>query len=172
MSELQGRKVLLGVTGSIAAYKAATLTRLLIKAGAEVKVIMTPAAATFVTPLTLSTLSKHPVWTDVSSEGSWNNHVELGLWADLMIIAPATATTLSRLAQGLCDNMLVAVYLSARCPVYFAPAMDVDMWRHPSTQQNVNRLLSYRNHSGSSRSAFCRRRTERQKNTAYRRAYL
>jgi len=142
---LQGKKILLGITGSIAAYKAATLTRLLIKAGAEVKVIMTPAAATFVTPLTLSTLSKHPVWTDVSSEGSWNNHVELGLWADLMIIAPATATTLSRLAQGLCDNMLVAVYLSARCPVYFAPAMDVDMWRHPSTQQNVNRLLSYGN---------------------------
>jgi phosphopantothenoylcysteine decarboxylase/phosphopantothenate--cysteine ligase len=142
---LQGKKILLGISGSIAAYKAAQLTRLFVKAGAEVKIIMTPAATTFITPLTLSTLSKNPVWTEVSSEGGWNNHVDLGLWADVMIIAPATATTLSKLAHGLCDNMLVAVYLSARCPVFFAPAMDVDMWHHPSTQKNVQTLQSYGN---------------------------
>ncbi len=146
MSEnLQGKKILLGITGSIAAYKAAQLTRLFIKAGAEVKIIMTPSATTFITPLTLSTLSKNPVWTEVSSEGSWNNHVDLGLWADVMIIAPATATTLAKLALGLCDNMLVAVYLSARCPVFFAPAMDVDMWHHPATQRNVRQLTTYGN---------------------------
>ncbi len=146
MSEnLKGKKILLGISGSIAAYKAASLTRLFIKAGAEVKVIMTPASTSFISPLTLSTLSKNPVWSEVSSEGSWNNHVDLGLWADVMIIAPATAATLAKLANGICDNMLVAVYLSARCPVFFAPAMDVDMWHHPTTQQNVKRLLSYEN---------------------------
>ncbi len=144
-TSLHGKKILLGISGSIAAYKSAHLTRLLIKAGAEVQVIMTPAACSFITPLTLSTLSNNPVWSEVSSEGSWNNHVKLGLWADLMIIAPITAATLSKLANGLCDNMLAAVYLSARCPVYFAPAMDVDMWLHPSTQQNVQKLLSYGN---------------------------
>ena len=143
--QLKGKKILLGISGSIAAYKAALLTRLLIKAGAEVKVIMTPAATTFITPLTLSTLSKNPVWTEVSSEGSWNNHVDLGLWADAMIIAPTTATTMAKLANGICDSMLVAVYLSARCPVYFAPAMDVDMWHHPATQKNLQQLLSYGN---------------------------
>lgn len=137
---MQGKKIILGISGSIAAYKAAFLTRLLIKEGAEVRVLMTPAAAQFITPLTLSTLSKHPVLSDVQSEAGWNNHVELGLWADAMVIAPATANTLAKLANGICDNMLSAVYLSARCPVYLAPAMDVDMWHHPATQQNIKRL--------------------------------
>ncbi|MFK8103499.1 MAG: bifunctional phosphopantothenoylcysteine decarboxylase/phosphopantothenate--cysteine ligase CoaBC [Saprospiraceae bacterium] len=146
MNTLNGKKILLGVTGSIAAYKAAFLVRLLIKAGAEVKVLMTPAATDFITPLTLSTLSKNPVFTSVSSEESWNNHVELGLWADVMLIAPATATTLSKLANGLCDNMLVACYLSAKCPVFFAPAMDLDMWKHPATIRNIQRLQAYGNH--------------------------
>ena len=145
IQNLKGKKILLGISGSIAAYKAAHLTRLLVKAGAEVKIIMTPASTSFITPLTLSTLSKNPIWTEVSSEGSWNNHVDLGLWADAMVIAPATATTLAKLANGLCDNMLVAVYLSARCPVFFAPAMDVDMWHHLSTQNNIQKLLSYGN---------------------------
>jgi phosphopantothenoylcysteine decarboxylase / phosphopantothenate---cysteine ligase len=136
-------KIILGVSGSIAAYKAAHLTRLLVKAGAEVRVLMTDAATAFISPLTLSTLSKHDVLTDVRSESGWNNHVELGLWADLMVIAPATANTLGRMANGLCDNILSAVYLSARCPVMVAPAMDVDMWHHPSTQANIERLRSY-----------------------------
>ncbi|MCB0628343.1 MAG: bifunctional phosphopantothenoylcysteine decarboxylase/phosphopantothenate--cysteine ligase CoaBC [Saprospiraceae bacterium] len=142
---MQGKKIILGISGSIAAYKAAFLTRLLIKAGAEVRILMTPAAAQFITPLTLSTLSKHPVLTDVQSESGWNNHVELGLWADAVLIAPATANTLARLANGICDNILSAVYLSARCPVYLAPAMDVDMWHHPATQENIRRLQSYGN---------------------------
>ncbi len=146
MNTLNGKKILLGVTGSIAAYKAAFLVRLFIKAGAEVKVLMTPAATDFITPLTLSTLSKNPVFTSVSSEESWNNHVELGLWADAMLIAPATATTLSKLANGLCDNMLVACYLSAKCPIFFAPAMDLDMWKHPATIRNIQRLQTYGNH--------------------------
>ena len=136
---------MLGVSGSIAAYKTATLVRLLIKAGAEVQVIMTPAATDFITPLTLSTLSKRPVYHDVSNGESWNNHVELGLWADAFVIAPATATTLGKLAGGIADNMLVATYLSARCPVFFAPAMDLDMWAHPSTQRNVATLIGYGN---------------------------
>ena len=146
MAILSGKKILLGICGSIAAYKAASLTRLLIKAGAEVQVLMTTAATEFITPLTLSTLSKRPVHTSVSGEEGWNNHVELGLWADAMIIAPLTATTLAKLANGLCDNMIVAAYLSARCPVFFAPAMDLDMWAHPATQRNVQALESYGNH--------------------------
>ncbi|MCB0525395.1 MAG: bifunctional phosphopantothenoylcysteine decarboxylase/phosphopantothenate--cysteine ligase CoaBC [Saprospiraceae bacterium] len=136
-------KIILGISGSIAAYKAAYLTRLLVKNGAEVKVIMTRAAADFISPLTLSTLSKNEVITDIHSESAWNNHVELGLWADAMIVAPATANTLAKLANGLCDNILSAVYLSARCPVFVAPAMDVDMWHHPATQQNMSRLTSF-----------------------------
>lgn len=145
MPKLKGKKIILGISGSIAAYKAAHLTRLLVKAGAEVRVLMTPAATAFITPLTLSTLSKHAVLTEVSSESGWNNHVELGLWADAMVVAPATANTLAKLANGLCDTILAAVYLSARCPVFIAPAMDVDMWHHPSTRENVRRLEAYGN---------------------------
>ena len=143
---MQGKKILLGITGSIAAYKAAFLTRLLVKQGAEVQVVMTPAATSFITPLTLSTLSKKPVHSNISSEESWNNHVELGLWADAMIVAPATATTLSKMANAICDNVIVATYLSARCPVFFAPAMDLDMWVHPATVDNISKLQSYGNH--------------------------
>lgn len=144
---LEGKKILLGVCGSIASYKSAVLVRLLVKAGASVKVIMTREAGNFITPLTLSTLSKNPVLTDYfnPSSGEWNNHVELGLWADLMVIAPVSANTLAKLANGICDNLLTACYLSARCPVFFAPAMDLDMWRHPSTQHNIARLESYGN---------------------------
>lgn len=137
------RRIILGVSGSIAAYKSAFLTRLLVKKGAEVQVLMTGSAAAFITPLTLSTLSKRPVLSDVSSESGWNNHVELGLWADALLIAPATANTLAKLANGLCDNILSAVYLSARCPVFVAPAMDVDMWHHPATRANIERLQSF-----------------------------
>ena len=138
-------RIIVGVSGSIAAYKAVLLVRLLVKAGAEVRVLMTPAATRFVSPLTFSTLAKSEVLTDVVSEAGWNNHVELGLWADAYVIAPATANTLARLANGLCDTVLAAVYLSARCPVLFAPAMDVDMWLHPSTQANIQKLESYGN---------------------------
>lgn len=143
---LKGKKILLGITGSIAAYKAAFLTRLLIKAGAEVRVLMTPAATQFISPLTLSTLSKQAVYTEVVGADGWNNHVELGLWADAMLVAPLTASTLAKMANGLCDNMIVAAYLSARCPVFFAPAMDVDMWHHPATQENIRKLQAYGNH--------------------------
>jgi phosphopantothenoylcysteine decarboxylase / phosphopantothenate---cysteine ligase len=145
---LQGRKIVLGVTGSIAAYKAAVLTRLLVKAEAEVKVIMTPSAHDFITPLTLSTLSKNPVYTAFTDgdTGLWHNHVDLGLWADAVVIAPASANTLSAMAQGSCANLLLAVYLSARCPVLFAPAMDVDMLNHPATQDNISRLTRYGNY--------------------------
>ncbi|MEM9930419.1 MAG: phosphopantothenoylcysteine decarboxylase, partial [Bacteroidota bacterium] len=143
---LQGKKIILGVSGSIAAYKAALLVRGLIKSGAEVRVLMTQAATDFITPLTLATLSKHEVTTSVHDGSSWNNHVELGLWADAMVVAPATATTLGKLANGICDSAIVAVYLSARCPVFFAPAMDLDMWAHPATQRNVDLLKSYGNH--------------------------
>jgi phosphopantothenoylcysteine decarboxylase/phosphopantothenate--cysteine ligase len=136
-------KIILGISGSIAAYKAASLTRLWVKAGVEVQVLMTDSAADFIAPLTLSTLSKRPVFSDVRSEAGWNNHVELGLWADAVVIAPATANTLAKLANGLCDNILSAVYLSARCPVFVAPAMDVDMWRHPATQDNIRRLQAH-----------------------------
>ncbi len=143
---LKGKKIVLGITGSIAAYKAAFLTRLLIKAGAEVQVLMTQSATTFISPLTLSTLSKRPVFTDVHNGESWNNHVELGLWADVMLVAPLTATTLGKMANGISDNIIVATYLSARCAVFVAPAMDLDMWAHPSTKGNIDKLISYGNH--------------------------
>jgi phosphopantothenoylcysteine decarboxylase/phosphopantothenate--cysteine ligase len=146
MSQLSGKKIILGVTGSIAAYKSAFLTRLLVKAGAEVQILMTESATGFIAPLTLSTLSKRPVHTEVHSENSWNNHVELGLWADAMIIAPVTATSLAKLSMGIADNILTATYLSARCPVFFAPAMDLDMWKHPAVVEHVRRLQSFGNH--------------------------
>ncbi|WP_324719463.1 bifunctional phosphopantothenoylcysteine decarboxylase/phosphopantothenate--cysteine ligase CoaBC [Salinimicrobium sp. HB62] len=149
MSVLSGKKILLGVTAGIAAYKTAFLVRLFIKAGAQVKVIMTPAAKEFVTPLTLSTLSKNEVVSSFTKEedhgNQWNNHVELGLWADYMIIAPATANTLSKMAGGHSDNFLMATYLSAKCPVFFAPAMDLDMYKHPSTKENFAKLISFGN---------------------------
>lgn len=144
---LKNKNIILGVCGSIAAYKAAILVRLLIKAGAYVKVILTADAANFITPLTLATLSKNPVYTKYFEEetGVWSNHVELGLWADYIIIAPASANTIGKMANGLCDNLLSAVYLSAKCPVYYAPAMDLDMWKHESTRANVERLNSFGN---------------------------
>jgi phosphopantothenoylcysteine decarboxylase/phosphopantothenate--cysteine ligase len=149
MSVLSGKKILLGVSGGIAAYKTATLVRLFIKAGAHVQVVMTPASKDFVTPLTLSTLSKNPVHSTFHDEkdenAQWNNHVELGLWADLMLIAPATANTLSKMVNGNCDNLLIATYLSAKCPVYFAPAMDLDMYKHPSTVTSFNTLKQFGN---------------------------
>jgi phosphopantothenoylcysteine decarboxylase/phosphopantothenate--cysteine ligase len=138
--------LLLAVTGSIAAYKAVHLTRLLVKSGAEVQVLMTPGATEFIAPLTLSTLSKRRVFTQIIAEEEWNSHVELGLWADAMIVAPTTANTLAKLAHGICDNIVAAVYLSARCPVFFAPAMDLDMWKHPATVENVRCLQSFGNH--------------------------
>lgn len=150
MSVLAGKNIVLGITGGIAAYKTTFLTRLLVKAGARVKVVMSPAARDFVTPLTLATLSKNPVvHSFVKEEGSttdWNNHVSLGLWADLMLIAPATAGTLSKMAHGTIDNLLLAVYSSAKCPVFFAPAMDLDMYAHPTTRANIDELKSFGNH--------------------------
>lgn len=139
---LAGKHILLGVTGGIAAYKTTYLVRHLIKSGAEVRVIMTPSASAFITPLTLSTLSKNPVHRELFNPetGMWNNHVDLGLWADYFIIAPATANTLSKLASGQSDNLLTATYLSARCPIFIAPAMDLDMWAHPAVQQNITLL--------------------------------
>ncbi|WP_334055554.1 bifunctional phosphopantothenoylcysteine decarboxylase/phosphopantothenate--cysteine ligase CoaBC [Polaribacter sp. P097] len=149
MSVLSGKKILLGITAGIAAYKTASLVRLLIKLDADVKVIMTPASKDFITPLTLSTLSKNPVnsaFYDKEDENEvWNNHVDLGLWADYFLIAPATANTLSKMANGVCDNLLLATYLSAKCPVYFAPAMDLDMYKHPSTKESLSKLQSYQN---------------------------
>ncbi|HEX9980315.1 MAG TPA: bifunctional phosphopantothenoylcysteine decarboxylase/phosphopantothenate--cysteine ligase CoaBC [Flavobacterium sp.] len=149
MSVLRGKKILLGISGGIAAYKTASLVRLFVKAGAEVKTVMTPAAKDFITPLTLSTLSKNPVFSSFYNEDDenamWNNHVELGLWADLVLIAPATANTLSKMAAGNCDNLLIAVYLSAKCPVYFAPAMDLDMYKHPSTIESFRALQQFGN---------------------------
>ncbi|AWG22436.1 phosphopantothenoylcysteine decarboxylase [Flavobacterium faecale] len=149
MSVLNGKKILLGVSGGIAAYKTASLVRLFIKAGAHVQVIMTPASKDFVTPLTLATLSKNPVFSsfynDEDQEAEWNNHVELGLWADLMIIAPATANTMAKMTAGICDNLVIATYLSAKCPVYVAPAMDLDMYKHPSTIQSLSSLDSFGN---------------------------
>jgi len=144
---LTSKKIILGVCGSIASYKAAHLVRLLLKADAEVQVVMTKDALSFITPLTLATLSKKPVLIDyfIPETGEWNNHVELGLWADILLIAPASANTLGKMATGICDNLLLATYLSAKCPVYFAPAMDLDMWKHPSTTQNVKQLQSYGN---------------------------
>ena len=149
MSVLSGKKILLGISGGIAAYKTATLVRLFIKAGAHVQVIMTPASKDFITPLTLSTLSKNPVYSGFYNQedenGKWNNHVELALWADMMVIAPATANTLSKMTNGTCDNLLIAVYLSAKCPVYFAPAMDLDMYIHPSTLDSFKKLEQFGN---------------------------
>lgn len=147
MSVLNGKKILLGISGGIAAYKTASLVRLFIKAGAHVQVIMTPASKDFITPLTLSTLSKNPVFSSFYNQDGenekWNNHVELALWADLMVIAPATANTLSKMANGTCDNLLIAAYLSAKCPVYYAPAMDLDMYKHPSTIANFFSLTQF-----------------------------
>ena len=149
MSILSGKNILLGISAGIAAYKTASLVREFIKAGANVKVIMTPASKDFVTPLTLSTLSKNPVHSSFYNEddenAEWNNHVELGLWADYFLVAPATANTLSKMASGTCDNLLLATYLSAKCPVYFAPAMDLDMYKHPSTLNTFNTLESFDN---------------------------
>jgi phosphopantothenoylcysteine decarboxylase/phosphopantothenate--cysteine ligase len=144
---LLNKNIILGVCGSIAAYKSAVLVRLLVKAGANVKVILTPDGANFITPLTLATLSKNPVYTQYFEEetGVWSNHVELGLWADYLIIAPLSANTLAKMASGLCDNLLTAVYLSAKCPVLVAPAMDLDMWKHESTQQNIEKIKSFGN---------------------------
>lgn len=149
MSVLSGKNILLGVTAGIAAYKTAFLTRLLVKAGAEVKVVMTPAATEFITPLTLSVLAKNPVYVNFTnedeSEERWHSHVDLGLWADYMLIAPATANTIAKIRNGLADNLLVATYLSAKCPVFVAPTMDLDMYLHPSTQKNIEVLKSYAN---------------------------
>ena len=149
MSVLSGKKIVLGISGGIAAYKTAHLVRLFIKSGAQVQVILTPAAKDFVTPLTLSTLSKKPVHSSFYNEdddnAQWNNHVELALWADLILIAPATANTLSKMANGTCDNLLIATYLSAKCPVYFAPAMDLDMYKHPSTLASFKALHQFGN---------------------------
>lgn len=148
MEQLQNKKVLLGVSGSIAAYKSALLVRLLVKEGTEVKVILTDYAKEFVTPLTLSTLSNNPVYSDFQKDkdtGEWTNHVELGLWADLMVVAPLSANTLAKMATGRCDNLLLASYLSAKCPVMVAPAMDLDMYQHPTTLENLNKLRSFGN---------------------------
>ena len=144
---LHAKKVILGISGSIAAYKTPSLVRALIKVGAEVQVVMTPSSKSFVAPLSLSTVSNKTVYSEFveSEEGLWNNHVDLGLWADLMLIAPASANTLSKMAQATCDNLLLAVYLSAKCPVYFAPAMDLDMHEHPATQNAIQRLISRNN---------------------------
>ena len=144
---LKNKKILLGISGSIAAYKIAFLVRLLIKETAEIQVVMTQAAKEFITPLTLATLSKKPVLSEFvkDSTGTWNNHVDLGLWADIILIAPATAHTVAKCANGICDDLLTAVYLSAKCPVIFAPAMDLDMYKHPSTIENLQKLQSFGN---------------------------
>ncbi len=143
---LQGKKILLGITGSIAAYKAAVLVRELVKAGAEVRVVMTDAAQDFISPLTIGTLSKNPVHYRFFDEDTWTNHVMLGQWADVMLIAPLSCNTLAKMAAGICDNLLLSVYLSATCPVMVAPAMDEDMWNHPSTKRNLRTIASYGNH--------------------------
>jgi len=145
---LQGKKIVLGVCGGIAAYKSAILTRLLVKQGAEVRVILTPSAESFVTPLTLATLSKNPVLSAFSKPetGEWTNHVDLGLWGDAILVAPATANTIGKMANGLCDNLLLATYLSARCPVFIAPAMDLDMLVHPATKSNIEKVAGFGNH--------------------------
>ncbi len=143
---VEGKKILLGICGSIAAYKSILLTRLLVKAGAEVKVLMTPSAKDFVTPLSVSTISKNEVLIDLFLNDTWNNHVQLGRWADVMLIAPLSCNTLGKMAAGICDNLLITTYLSATCPVVVAPAMDEDMWLHPSTKANIEKLRSYGNH--------------------------
>ena len=144
---LKGRHIVLGITGSIAAYKSCTLIRLLIKAGAEVQTVITPAGKEFITPVTLSALTSKPVISEffAQRDGSWHSHVDLGLWADAMIIAPATAATIGKMAAGVADNMLITTYLSMKAPVFVAPAMDLDMYAHPSTQANLNRLRNYGN---------------------------
>ena len=144
---LKDKNVLLGITASIAAYKSANLVRILKEKGANVKVVQTPKSLEFVTPLTLSTLSENPVYSEMINDEykTWNNHVDLGSWADLMLIAPVSAKTLSKMASGDCDNLLLASYLSAKCPVYFAPAMDLDMYQHNSTKENINKLTSISN---------------------------
>lgn len=146
--QLEGKNIILGITGSIAAYKAATLTRLLIKQGATVKIVITPYGKEFITPVTLATLSQNTVISDFFShdDGAWNSHVELGLWADLFLVAPASANTMAKMAHGICDNLLLTTYLSVRCPVMFAPAMDMDMFQHPATQENIA-ILKKRGHS-------------------------
>ena len=145
---IAGKRIILGITGGIAAYKAASLVRLLVKGGAEVQVIMTPNAKEFIAPLTLSTLSGKPVISEffTANTGQWNSHVDLGLWADAMVIAPATASTIGKMANGVADNMLVTTYLSAKAPVFVAPAMDLDMFKHPTTKRNLDLLRSYGNH--------------------------
>lgn len=143
---LKGKKILIGITGSIAAYKSILLVRQLVKQGAEVKVVMTPAAREFVSPLVLATLSKHAVISELAEGSEWSNHVMLGRWADVFVIAPLSCNTLAKMANGLCDNLLLAVYLSATCPVVIAPAMDEDMWQHPATQKNLGLLREYGNH--------------------------
>jgi phosphopantothenoylcysteine decarboxylase/phosphopantothenate--cysteine ligase len=144
---LSGKKILVGITASIAAYKAASLVRLLVKEGSDVRVIMTPLSKEFITPLTLSTLSRNPVLTDFfePSEGTWNSHVDLGIWADAFVIAPASANTMAKMAMGIADNLLLTTYLSARCPVFIAPAMDLDMLNHPATRKNISILRDYGN---------------------------
>src|SRR5574344_1974896 len=145
---LKDKKIVLGITGSIAAYKACIIIRELIKRGAEVQVVITPAGKEFITPVTLSALSSHPVISEFFSgrDGSWNSHVDLGLWANAMVVAPATASTIAKMANGVADNMLVTTYLSCKAPVFIAPAMDLDMFAHPTTQQNLSRLRSFGNH--------------------------
>ena len=145
---LKGKKIVLGITGSIAAYKACLLIRMLIKAGAEVQVVITPAGKEFITPITLSALTHKPVISEFFSQrdGTWNSHVDLGLWADAMVIAPCTASTLGKMANGIADNMLITTYLSMKAPVFIAPAMDLDMFSHPATQRNIATLKSYGNH--------------------------
>ena len=145
---LTGKNILVGVTGGIAAYKSATLIRLLVKEGAHVKVIMSAGAKEFITPLTLATLSRNPVLSEFYNpeNGDWNSHVDLGLWADMFIIAPATANTIAKMAGGIADNLLLTTYLSARCPVFIAPSMDMDMLKHPSTQRNIETLMTHGNH--------------------------
>ncbi|MDE6320995.1 MAG: phosphopantothenoylcysteine decarboxylase, partial [Muribaculaceae bacterium] len=148
MSTLKGKHIIVGITGGIAAYKTATLVRLFVKAGAEVQVIMTPAAKEFITPVTISALTGKPVVSEffTANTGQWNSHVDLGLWADVMVIAPATASTIGKMANGIADNMLVTSYLSAKAPVFIAPAMDLDMMAHPSSQRIIDTLRSYGNH--------------------------
>jgi phosphopantothenoylcysteine decarboxylase/phosphopantothenate--cysteine ligase len=148
MSVLNGQNVLVGISASIAAYKSAELVRIFVKLGANVRVVQTPSSKEFVTPLTLSTLSKNPILSTLTKEEDkdvWNNHVEIGLWADIFVIAPASSNTLSKMASGECDNLLLTTYMSAKCPVFFAPAMDLDMYKHPSTITNIEKLISYGN---------------------------
>lgn len=146
--QLKGKHILLGITGSIAAYKAAILVRCLVKEGAEVKVVMTPLAKEFITPLTLATLAKNPILVDFfdPENGQWNSHVDLGSWSDLYLIAPATANTMGKMANGIADNLLLTTYLSAKCPVMVAPAMDLDMFQHPANLRNIETLKTYGNH--------------------------